>query len=138
MAVEANAQAAVEADAAAAGDNAAAALSSFASRSQAAVGFAPVLAFVPPSAEAAFVTSSTVTSSSVPASRIFFCGCSQSLAAAGADADAAGALGTPLLFPFLFFGISLIPLFGRHVVIDTCVIYVFMCATINYLPCNIT
>ena len=73
-----------------------------------------------------------VTSSSVPASRIFFYGCSvaadsnalvvafvafvppaagvvvaavdatPSFAAVGADADAAGALGRPLLFPFLF------------------------------------
>ena len=101
-AVEADAQAAAEADAAAAGDDAAAALSSFASRAQEAVDFAPVLAFVPPSAAAAFVTSSSVTSSSVPASRIFFCGCSPSFVAAGADANAAGALGTPLLFPFLF------------------------------------
>ena len=107
------------------GDDAAAASSSFASRAQAAVDFAPVVAFVPPAAEAALVTSS-----SVPASCIFFCGCSvaadsnalvvafvafvppavgvvvaavdatPSFAAAGADADAAGALGTPLLFPF--------------------------------------
>ena len=59
--------------------------------------FAPVVAFVPSAAAAAFVTSS-----SVPASRIFFCGCSPSFAAAGDDANAAGALGTPLLFPFLF------------------------------------
>ena len=121
------AQAAVEADAAAAGDDAAAASSSFASRAQAAVDFAPVVAFVPPAAASAFVTLS-----SIPDSRIFFCACSvaadsnalvvafvafippaagvvvaavdatPSFAVAGADADAAGALGTPLLFPFLF------------------------------------
>ena len=102
-AVEADAQAAVEANAAAAGDDAAAASSSFASRAQAAVDFAPVLAFVPPAAAVAFVTSSSVTSSFVPASRIFFCDCNPSFAAAGADADAAGALRTPLLFPLLFF-----------------------------------
>ena len=121
------AQAAVEADAAAAGDNAAAASLSFASRAQAAVHFSPVVAFVQPAAAAAFVTSS-----SVPDSRILFCGCSvaadsnalvvsfvafvppaagvvvaavdatPSFAAAGADADAAVALGTLLLFPVLF------------------------------------
>ena len=82
------------------------------------------VAFVPLAAAVAFVNLS-----SVPASRNFFCGCSiaadsnalvvafvppaagvvvaavdaaPSFATAGADANATGALGTPLLFPFRF------------------------------------